>query len=72
MDDEFGGVELDGESSLLFDLAATEAHFGKSVFWVRRPTAFGGEQARVEYWQVKRGGGQRGSLKSSRNPMLQQ
>jgi len=60
MDDEFDGDELDGEALLLFDHAAANAHFGASVFWVRRPTAFGGEQAMVEYWKAKRGGGQRG------------
>jgi len=59
MDDEFNGDELGVESSLLFDHAAADTHFGASVFWVRRPTAFGGEQATVEYWQAKRGGGQR-------------
>ena len=62
MDDEFDGDKLDGESSLLFDHAAADAYFGASVFWVRRPTAFGGEQATVEYWQAKRGGGQRGII----------
>lgn len=60
MDDEFDGDQLDGEHLLLFDHAAADAHFGASVFWVRRPTALGGEQAMVEYWQAKRGGGQRG------------
>lgn len=62
MDDEFDGDELDGECLLLFDHAAADAHFGASVFWVRRPTAFGGEHAMVEYWQAKRGGGQRGII----------
>ena len=62
MDDEFDGDELEGESLLLFDHAAADAHFGASVFWVRRPTAFGGEQAMVEYWQAKRGGGKRGII----------
>jgi len=60
MDEEFDGDTLTDESALLFDHAAADAHFGASVFWVRRPTAFGGEQAMVEYWQGKRGGGQRG------------
>ncbi len=41
MDDEFDGDKLEGESTLLFDHAAADAHFGASVFWVRRPTAFG-------------------------------
>jgi len=62
MDDNFDGDRLDGESFLLFDHAAADAHFGASVFWVRRPAAFGGEQEMVEYWQAKRGGGQRGII----------
>jgi len=37
-----------------------DAHFGASVFWVRRSGALGGEQAMVEYWQVRRDGGRRG------------
>ncbi len=56
------GDKLEGESTLLFDHAAADAHFGASVFWVRRPTAFGGEQAMVGYWQAKRGGGKRGII----------
>ena len=60
MDDEFDGDKLQGECLLLFDHAAADAHFGASVFWVRRPTAFGGEEAMVEYWQAKRGGSKRG------------
>ncbi|MEO8497417.1 MAG: hypothetical protein ABI614_20290 [Planctomycetota bacterium] len=62
MDDEFDGDTLGGESALLFDHATADAHFGASVFWVRRPTALGGEQAMVESWQTKRGGGQRGII----------
>jgi len=62
MDDSFDGDELCGESALLFDHTAADAHFGASVFWTRRLTAFGGEQAMVEYWQAKRGGGQRGII----------
>ena len=62
MDDDFDGDQLDAKAALLFDHAAADAHFGASVFWVRRTTAFGGEQAMVEYWQAKRGGGQRGII----------
>lgn len=62
MDDEFDGEKLKGKSRLLFDHSAADAHFGASLFWVRRTTAFGGEQAMVEYWQAKRGGGQRGII----------
>jgi len=62
MDDAFDGNRLHGESALLFDHAAADAHFGASVFWVRRFAAFGGEQATIEYWQAKRGGGKRGII----------
>lgn len=62
LDDGFDGDKLDGEPLLLFDRAAADAHFGASAFWVRRPTALGGEQAMVEYWQAKRGGGKRGII----------
>lgn len=33
------------------------AHFGASVFWAKRSGALGGEQAMIEYWQVRRAGG---------------
>lgn len=60
MDDAFNSEQLQGEAALLFDHAAADSHFGASVFWVRRLAALGGEQAAIEFWQVKRGGGQRG------------
>jgi hypothetical protein len=50
MDDSFDADTLQSESALLFDHAAADAHFGASVFWMRRLAAFGGEQAMVEYW----------------------
>jgi len=62
MDDSFDGDELHGETALLFDHNAADAHFGASVFWTRCLAAFGGEQAMVEYWQAKRGGGGRGII----------
>jgi hypothetical protein len=62
MDDAFDGDTLQGESALLFDHAAANVHFGASVFWLRRFAAIGGEQATVEYWQAKRGGGRRGII----------
>ena len=62
MDDDFDSDQLEAEAALLFDHAAEDAHFGASVFWVRRTTALGGEQATVEYWQGKRGGGRRGII----------
>jgi hypothetical protein len=62
MEDSFDAAAIEGESALLFDHAAADAHFGASIFWVRRLAAFGGEQAMVEYWQMKRGGGKRGII----------
>jgi hypothetical protein len=62
MDDSFDGDTLRGESALLFDHAAADVHFGASIFWVRQLAAVGGEQPTVEYWQAKRGGGQRGII----------
>ncbi len=62
MDDAFNSESLKDEAALLFDHPEADAHFGASVFWTRRFAAFGGEQNAVEYWQVKRGGGQRGII----------
>jgi hypothetical protein len=62
MDDSFDGDTLSGKTALLFDHAAADFHFGASVFWVRRLATLGGEQQVVEYWQAKRGGGQRGII----------
>ena len=60
MQDTFDVARFRGEMGLLFDHAAADAHFGASVFWVRELAALGGGQLAIEYWQVKRGGGQRG------------
>jgi hypothetical protein len=60
MDDAFDAGALSGEAGLVFDHSTANARFGASVFWVRRSAAFGGEQAAIEYWQVKRDGGRRG------------
>jgi hypothetical protein len=62
MGDSFDANVVPGETALIFDRGAADAHFGASVFWVRRLAAFGGEQAMVEYWQAKRGGGRRGII----------
>lgn len=60
MEDSFDAGQLAGETRLLFDHTAAQARFGASVFWVRRLAALEGEQAAIEYWQIKRDGGQRG------------
>ena len=60
MEDTFDAGQLSGEARLLFDHAPAQAHFGASVFWIRRLAAIGGELETIEYWMAKRGGGQRG------------
>jgi hypothetical protein len=60
MEDTFDVAPLTGDLALVFQHMEADAHFGASVFWTTRSGAFGGEQAAVEYWQVRRGGGQRG------------
>ena len=60
MDDAFDIGKIGGETRLLFDHAPAQAYFGASVFWLRRFAAFGGEQATIEHWQIKRNGGLRG------------
>ena len=60
MVDSFDVSAATGETRLLFDHLAADAHCGASVFWLRRQSAFDGEEAAVEYWQIKRDGQRRG------------
>lgn len=60
MDDDFAVATVGGEAAAVFDHALAHERLGASIFWVRTLAALGGEQAAVEYWQVTRGGGQRG------------
>ena len=60
MEDTFDLAAVTGEAALVFQHLEAAAHFGASVFWTRRSGAIGGEQAMIEYWQVRREGGQRG------------
>ena len=60
MADGFDVSKVTGETRLLLDHLAAEAHFGASVFWLRRLAALEGEQAAVECWQVRRDGQRRG------------
>lgn len=62
MEDSFDPALLSRETRGLFDHTAAQAQFGASVFWFRRLACLEGEQATVEYWQVKRGGGSRGII----------
>lgn len=60
MEDSFDLSAVTGEAALVFNHLDADAHFGASIFWTRRAGALGGEQAMIEYWQVRREGGQRG------------
>ncbi len=62
MDETFDVASLPRLTRHLFDHQAADAEFGASVFWVRRPVAFGGEQAMIEFWQTKRDGTRQGIL----------
>jgi hypothetical protein len=62
MEDTFNAEQLTGEGRLLFGHATAQAHFGASVFWLRRAAALGGEEAAIEHWQVKRDGSRRGVI----------
>lgn len=62
MEDRFDVFTVTGDVAAVFNHSDADAQLGASVFWATRSGAFGGEQAMVEYWQVKRGGGQRGIL----------
>ena len=60
MENTFDMAQLPGEARVLFDHASAQAHFGASVFWVRRLAALGGEEQTIAGWQVKRDGKFRG------------
>lgn len=60
MKDTFDLASVTGETALVFQHLEAHVRFGASVFWTRRSGAMGGEQAMIEYWQVRRQGGQRG------------
>ena len=61
-DEAFDASLCAAEVLLLLDHATADAHFGASVFWLRRPAAFGGEQVTIEFWQTKRDGSRRGII----------
>lgn len=60
MEDTFDSSQVIGEAAIIFDHAAAQNHEGASVFWIRRMAAMGGEQAALEYWQIKRDKTRRG------------
>lgn len=60
MEDSFELANVADEAAIVFHHLDAQACFGASVFWARRSGALGGEQAMVEYWQIRRDGGRRG------------
>jgi len=60
MDDTFDLSQVTGEARLVFDHPATQAHFGASVFWLRRLAALPNEEEAILSWQLKRDGTRRG------------
>ena len=62
MDDTFDMGQLSGEARVLFDHASAQAHFGASVFWLRRLAALSGEDQAIAEWQIKRDGTRRGII----------
>src|SRR5580704_3060653 len=54
MDDSFEVKLLSGETRLIFDHGAAQAHFGASIFWLRRISVLEGEDAVVDQWGIKR------------------
>lgn len=62
MDDGFDLTAVPDDTAVVFNHADADSQLGVSVFWTTRSGAFGGEQAMVEYWQIRREGGLRGIL----------
>lgn len=64
MEDTFDLAAVAGEAALVFQHMEADAHCGASEFWTKRSGAIGGEQAMIEYWQVRREGGHRGHCRT--------
>lgn len=62
MEDSFNLESVPTDAATIFRHDEAESSLGASVFWTKRSGAFGGEQAMVEYWQIRREGGYRGIL----------
>lgn len=60
MEDTFESSSVSGEEAIIFDHMAVQNIEGASVFWIRRMAAIGGEEATIEYWQIKRDNTKRG------------
>lgn len=60
MDDTFDVAQVAGETKLVFDHPAAQAHFGASIFWLRQMAVLPNEDEAVRSWQRKRDGTRRG------------
>lgn len=60
MNDTFDLNGLSGEAGIIWNHASAQAHFGASVFWMRRLSAFPNEADAAAHWQIRRDGGRRG------------
>ena len=60
MQDSFDLAQVTGEARLVFDHSVAQAHFGASVFWLRRLAALPNEEQACLGWQLKRDGTRRG------------
>jgi Family of unknown function (DUF6932) len=68
MKNTFDMGQVTGEARVLFDHAAAQAHFGASVFWLRRLAALSGEEQTIAGWQIKRDGTCRGIIEIVEEP----
>lgn len=59
MKDTFDLGRVSGEVRVIWDHAGAQSHFGASVFWLRRLSAFPEEEA-VANWGIRRDGMRRG------------
>ena len=50
MENAFDMGELGSEARIFFDHRSAQAHFGASVFWLRRLVALGGEEQTIAGW----------------------
>src|SRR5262245_56199303 len=48
MDESFDLGAVTGEAAILFHHQEADAHFGASIFWARRASAIGGEDAMID------------------------
>jgi hypothetical protein len=62
MEDDFDLSIQPEDVGALFRHQEAQSRYGASVFWSKRTSAFGGEQAMIEHWQMRREGGLRGII----------